>query len=80
MFVEQVQKMKCGDPSSFETDVGPVSSAAHKEKIEYYVKLGQEEGGTVLCGGDRPAELPAGLEGGYFINPCVIGVSGARES
>ena len=45
-------------------------SQAHRDRVERYIKAGQEEGGDLLIGGDRP--LIKGHENGYFLNPAVI--------
>lgn len=69
--VAKVSSMKVGDPKAADTDLGPVSSLQHREKVESYVALARELGGTILCGGDRPV-LPAPFSEGAFVNPCVI--------
>lgn len=70
-FVSRVKAMTVGDPAK-EVDLGAVVSEAHRDKIEGYIKLAQEEGGTVLCGGHRVHVK--GLEQGYFLAPTVIEV------
>jgi aminomuconate-semialdehyde/2-hydroxymuconate-6-semialdehyde dehydrogenase len=68
-----VRQLRCGDPLSADTDVGPVSNAPHADKIAHYLRLAVEEGGKIECGGDRPAGTAEGrLAGGYFINPAVV--------
>ncbi len=70
-FVARVEQMKVGDPADPDTDMGAVISLAHRDKVEQYLTLASEEGGTVLTGGTRP-ELPAPLDRGAFITPAVI--------
>ena len=53
-----------------ETEMGPLISAAHREKVEGYVRLALAEGARLHLGGDRPAD-PA-LVGGAFLLPTVI--------
>ena len=48
--------------------MGPVISAAQRDKCERYVKLAEEHGGKVFCGGGRPA----GLDRGYYFEPTVL--------
>jgi aminomuconate-semialdehyde/2-hydroxymuconate-6-semialdehyde dehydrogenase len=64
-FVEQVSKLKVGDPLAEDTDVGAIVSKAHFDKIMSYIDLAQKEGGKILCGGR--SEPPA-LVGGQFDN------------
>lgn len=59
---------KLGDPLDPETRVGPVVSSPQLRKVMGYLQLAREEGGTVLAGGERVAELGPG----YYIRPTVI--------
>ena len=52
------------------TDVGPLVNAAQLERVKYYLKLAQEEGATILSGG-QPAQ-GEGLEHGYFFEPTIL--------
>ncbi|WP_067672691.1 aldehyde dehydrogenase family protein [Nocardia miyunensis] len=57
-----------GAPTDPKTAMGPVISAAQRERCERFVALAQEHGGKVACGGGRPA----GLERGYYFEPTVL--------
>lgn len=70
--VAKVSAMKVGDPADPSTDLGALVSAPHREKVERYLALAGEEGGTILCGGGRPA-LPVPFDGGYFLEPALVG-------
>lgn len=65
-FVEGVGKLAVGDPVAPSTRIGALISAAHREKVEGYLELAREEGGTILCGGRRPDR------DGFFLEPAVI--------
>ncbi len=52
------------------TEVGPLVNAAQLERVKYYLKLAQEEGATILTGG-QPAQ-GKGLENGYFFEPTIL--------
>jgi aminomuconate-semialdehyde/2-hydroxymuconate-6-semialdehyde dehydrogenase len=69
--VEELKAWKVGDPANPATRIGAGISAAHRDKIEGYLKLAKEEGGTIRCGGKRPA-LPPPFENGFFLEPTVI--------
>jgi aminomuconate-semialdehyde/2-hydroxymuconate-6-semialdehyde dehydrogenase len=71
-FVEATKTLRIGDPMDASTDVGALVSEAHLRKVEGYVALAREEGGTVVVGGKRPANLPDRVQGGYFFEPTVI--------
>lgn len=57
-----------GAPTDPSTAMGPVISAAQRERCERFVALAQEHGGKVACGGGRPA----GFERGYYFEPTVL--------
>ena len=71
-FVDATRRLRIGDPLEDSTDLGALISAAHLKKVESYVQLARDEGGTIHCGGSRPAALPARCSGGYFLEPAVI--------
>ena len=57
-----------GDPTDPTMLMGPVITAAQRERCERYVALAEEHGAKVACGGGRPA----GLERGYYFEPTVL--------
>ena len=57
-----------GDPTDPATVCGPLISARQRQRVQGYLDLAVEEGGTFACGGGRPPELPVG----FFIEPTVI--------
>ncbi|GAA1349839.1 aldehyde dehydrogenase family protein [Streptomyces beijiangensis] len=59
--------MTVGDPRAKGTVVGPVISAAHRDRIESYVELGRKEGATVVAGGERPD-----FERGFYVAPTLL--------
>jgi phenylacetaldehyde dehydrogenase len=63
-------RLKVGDPLAPDTVVGPVISAAQRDRIEAYVRTGVDEGGTLLAGGERP-DGP-GTEHGFYVAPALI--------
>jgi acyl-CoA reductase-like NAD-dependent aldehyde dehydrogenase len=60
-------RLTVGDPLQPDTVVGPVISAAQRDRIEGYVRSGVDEGGTLLAGGERPAVAP-----GFYVAPSLI--------
>lgn len=65
---EQVGAMKTGDPTDFETAVGPLIAERQRERVEGYIATGKSEGATLTIGGGRPA----GLDRGFFVEPTVF--------
>jgi len=68
--VDAARSFRPGDPMREDTRLGPLISAAQRERVRAYIRKGVEEGATLLLGG---AEAPAGLERGYFVQPTVFG-------
>ena len=68
--VAKASKLVVGDPLDPSIKLGAVVSEAHMNKILSYIELAKEEGGQVLCGGERLR--PAGVEGGFYVAPTVI--------
>ena len=61
--------LKVGDPFAASTDMGPLSTGHHRERVEGLIARGVAEGSRLVAGGGRPAHL----DRGYFIEPTVFG-------
>lgn len=72
--VSAARALRVGDPMDAATTFGALTSEAHLEKVDSYVRLARDLGGEVRCGGARvEAEaLPARCRGGSFYAPTVI--------
>ncbi len=68
--ISGLKKAKVGNPLSPDTDMGPLISASHRERVAGYIRKGIEEGGKLEYGGDVPKVN--GGEEGFFLNPSVI--------
>ena len=66
--VEQVKLMKVGDALDPETVVGPLVAERQRDRVESYIRIGQEEGAKVAVGGGRPA----GLDKGWYVEPTIF--------
>ena len=66
--VDQMQAMKVGDPLDPATEVGPLVAERQRDRVENYIKIGQDEGAKVALGGGRPE----GLDRGWFVDPTVF--------
>ena len=76
-YVEKVKGLKVGDPSDPQSDLGAVVSEAHMNKVLDHIRIAREEGGRILCGGER-IHLKGALRNGWYIAPTVIeGLNGA---
>jgi len=59
--------LKIGDPLELDTVVGPLISAAQRDRVERYIALGRDEGRLVV-GGGRPAQLGRG----WYVEPTLF--------
>lgn len=72
-FAERAKRLVVGDPADEKTNVGPMITRAHWEKVTGYIRLGEQEGARVLAGGtDKPVGLPDHLKNGNFVAPTVL--------
>jgi len=65
---ERMSAMKVGDPLDPETEVGPLVAARQRDRVEGYIKIGQEEGAKVAVGGGRPG----GQGKGWYVEPTLF--------
>ena len=64
---DRIPALSVGDAADPGTDVGPVISAAHRDRVADYITAGEQAGATVVVDGRR-----ADTDGGYFVNPTLI--------
>ncbi|MGU3498575.1 aldehyde dehydrogenase family protein [Mycobacterium sp. C31M] len=61
-----------GDPALPGTLVGPLISAAQKQRVLDAIEGARRDGAQIVVGGGEPAGLPAHLAGGHFVAPTVV--------
>lgn len=66
-FVALAQSIRLGDPLDPQTEMGPLTSTLHQERVLSFVQVARDEGGDVLTGGKRPEGL-----GGCFVEPTIV--------
>lgn len=64
---EFAKGLKIGPGTDPDVRVGPVISAAQRDRIEGYIQSAREEGATIEIGGDRPDIVP-----GFYAAPTLI--------
>ncbi len=69
-FIPRVKQLQMGHPLDWNTRVGSLISKTQLEKVEYFVKIGLEQGGRLLCGGNRPQG--EAYDNGFFFEPTVF--------
>ena len=80
-FVEALKRkaesLRVGSPLEKTTDLGPLISSQHREKVLSYYRLAREEGATVVTGGGIP-EFGNALDNGFYVQPTIY--TGLPES
>ncbi len=74
-FLEQlaarVRNINVGAPTDPETEIGPLIHPDHWKRVKGYIDIAQEEGATIMAGGNRPPDLP---KGNYFQPTLIVNV------
>jgi betaine-aldehyde dehydrogenase len=70
--IAEVRALKVGSPLHDDTRVSCMVSKTHYDRVLGYIEKAKAEGATALTGGGRPEDLPAELEGGYFVAPTLF--------
>ncbi len=73
----QAEKMKVGSPLDPATNLGPLISAQHRDKVLSYYRLARDEGAAVVTGGGLP-RFGGPLDNGFYVQPTIY--TGLPES
>lgn len=68
--VKLAASIRLGDPKERTTEMGPLTSALHRDRVMSYLEIAGQEGATVLSGGAAPSR--DGLANGYYIEPTIV--------
>ncbi|TGL88665.1 gamma-aminobutyraldehyde dehydrogenase [Leptospira congkakensis] len=66
--VDAMKAVNVGDPFNDKTEMGPLISAIHRERVLGFMDRAKKQGAKILTGGT----IPKGLDKGYFFAPTVI--------
>jgi betaine-aldehyde dehydrogenase len=64
--IEAVRRVHVGDPLKDETEMGPLVTSAHRDRVMEYVEAGKKEGATLAAGGKTPKLA------GWYLEPTVF--------
>ena len=80
-FVDALKKkaeaLRIGSPLEQSTEMGPLISKQHREKVLSYYRLASEEGANVVTGGSAP-QFGNSLDSGFYVQPTIY--TGLAES
>ena len=69
-FLKLASSIRIGDPLDPTTEMGPLTSMMHRDRVLSYCKVARDEGGEILLGGKAPAG--AQYERGCYVMPTVV--------
>src|SRR5205823_2948466 len=69
-FLALAKSIRIGNPMDPSTEMGPLTSTGHRERVLRYIEVAKEQGSTILTGGKAPAD--ASLQDGCYIEPTVV--------
>ena len=75
-FLALARTIRVGNPLDAETEMGPLTSAQHRDRVLSYVDVARSEGGEVLLGGKSPG---GALAQGCYVEPTVVRARSYRD-
>jgi len=77
-FVKEASKLRVGDPSKADTDMGPLISSKQERVVQDYIKYGRDAGFDLVTGGHKLSG--GGYDQGYYVEPTIFdGVDNASR-
>ena len=76
-FIALAKSIRLGNPLDLQTEMGPLTSVQHRDRVLRYVDVAREEGGQLLFGG-TPPEDPA-LSRGCYVAPTIVRAKTYRD-
>jgi len=73
----KAESLRIGSPLEKTTDLGPLISSQHREKVLSYYRLARDEGAVLVTGGSVP-EFGNTLDKGFYVQPTIY--TGLPES
>lgn len=69
-FIALAESIKLGHPLDPETEMGPLTSKMHLERVLSYIARCKADGNTIITGGAQPTD--SALANGYYLKPTVV--------
>lgn len=76
-FVTLARSIRLGNPLDAATEMGPLTSALHRDRVLSYVDVARQQGGEVIAGGRAPAD--ADLSKGCYVEPTIVRARSWRD-
>nr|ACA50459.1 4-hydroxymuconic semialdehyde dehydrogenase [Pseudomonas fluorescens] len=72
-FVSLARSIRLGDPLDGTTEMGPLTSALHRDRVLSFVDIARQQGGRILTGGKAPSD--PSLASGFYVEPTIVEAS-----
>ena len=76
-FAKLARSIRLGNPMDATTEMGPLTSMQHRDRVLSYVDVAREQGGEVIAGGRAPAD--AALAAGCYVEPTIVRARSWRD-
>jgi aminomuconate-semialdehyde/2-hydroxymuconate-6-semialdehyde dehydrogenase len=73
----KAESLRVGSPLEKSTELGPLISSQHREKVLSYYQLARQEGASLITGGGTP-QFGNALDQGFYVQPTIY--TGLPES
>jgi betaine-aldehyde dehydrogenase len=75
-FVSLARSIRLGNPLDLQTEMGPLTSAQHRDRVLGYVDIARAQGGELLAGGRAPG---GELSRGCYVEPTIVRAASSRD-
>lgn len=75
-FIPLANSIRLGNPMDPNTEMGPLTSLQHRDRVLSYVDVARSQGGEVLAGGQAPG---GELAGGCYVQPTIVRASSWKD-
>lgn len=69
-FLKLARSIRVGNPLDPQTEMGPLTSTQHRDRVLNYIQIAREQGSTILTGGKGPDDPK--LKDGCYVEPTVV--------
>jgi len=76
-FAKLARSIRLGNPMDATTEMGPLTSMQHRDRVLSYVDVAREQGGEVVAGGRAPADVA--LAAGCYVEPTIVRARSWRD-
>ena len=75
-FVPLAQSIRMGNPMDETTEMGPLTSLQHRDRVLSYVDVAMQQGGELIAGGKSPG---GALAGGCYVEPTIVRAASFKD-